>query len=83
MTESELRRVGPALAKYLDKYLFCCHSTQTFGHLGAYVRGSNPALDQAIALRPELLKFLVQGVEDRAEYKPTLEKLAALAGQLK
>src|SRR5271166_2288761 len=39
MTESELRRVGPALAKYLDKYLFCCHSTQTFGHLGAYVRG--------------------------------------------
>jgi SRSO17 transposase len=39
MTESELRGLRPALAKYLDKYMFCCHSTQTFGHLGTYVRG--------------------------------------------
>ena len=39
MTESELRRLSPALAKYLDEYLFCCGHTQTFGHLGTYVRG--------------------------------------------
>jgi SRSO17 transposase len=39
MTETELRRLSPALAKYLDEYLFCCQYTQTFAHLGTYVRG--------------------------------------------
>lgn len=52
-------------------------------NLGAYVKGSNQVLDQAIALRPELDKYLVQGVEDRSEYKATLDRLAALAGQIR
>jgi flagellum-specific ATP synthase len=52
-------------------------------NLGAYVRGSNPQLDQAITLHPELEKFLIQGVEDRSELKTTLDKVAALAGPVK
>src|SRR4051812_30379090 len=39
MTDQELRALGPALADYLDRYLFCCGYTQTFAHLGTYVRG--------------------------------------------
>ena len=39
MTDKELRGLGPALADYLDRYLFCCAYTQTFAHLGTYVRG--------------------------------------------
>ena len=39
MTETEVLALGPALADYLDDYLFCCRYTQTFGHLGTYVRG--------------------------------------------
>jgi SRSO17 transposase len=39
MTEHDLQSLGPALADYLDTYLFCCDYTQTFGHLGTYVRG--------------------------------------------
>src|SRR3954453_20235283 len=39
MTEPQLKALGPALAAYLDRFLFCCASTQTFGHLGTYVRG--------------------------------------------
>src|SRR3954452_2067371 len=39
MTEQQLRALGPALADYLDRYLFCCGYTQTFAHLGTYVRG--------------------------------------------
>jgi SRSO17 transposase len=39
MTEQQLRTLGPALADYLDQYLFCCGYTQTFAHLGTYVRG--------------------------------------------
>jgi SRSO17 transposase len=39
MTEQHLRALGPALSRYLQDYLFCCGYTQTFAHLGTYVRG--------------------------------------------
>ena len=39
MTEQELQALDPALADYLDRFLFCCDYTQTHGHLGTYVRG--------------------------------------------
>src|SRR5258708_2028561 len=39
MTEEQLQALEPALADYLDAFLFCCGYTQTFGHLGTYVRG--------------------------------------------
>ena len=39
MTEQQLRALGPALADYLDPFLFCCAYTQTFDHLNTYVRG--------------------------------------------
>ena len=39
MTEQQLRALGPALAGYLDRFLFCCDYTQTFAHLGTYTRG--------------------------------------------
>ncbi len=39
MTEQELQALEPALANYLDRFLFCCDYTQTHGHLGTYVRG--------------------------------------------
>ena len=39
MTEQEIKALGPALASFLDKFLFCCGYTQTFAHLGAYCRG--------------------------------------------
>jgi SRSO17 transposase len=39
MTERQLRALGPALARFLARYLFCCAYTQTFAHLQTYVRG--------------------------------------------
>ena len=39
MTESQLRALGPALDRFLDRFLFCCDYTQTFGHLKTYVKG--------------------------------------------
>jgi SRSO17 transposase len=39
MTEQQLRALGPALSRFLEDYLFCCGYTQTFAHLGTYVRG--------------------------------------------
>jgi SRSO17 transposase len=39
MTEQQLQALEPALARFLDRFLFCCPYTQTFGHFGTYVRG--------------------------------------------
>jgi SRSO17 transposase len=39
MTEQQLLALGPALADYLDQFLFCCGYTQTFEHLQVYCRG--------------------------------------------
>jgi SRSO17 transposase len=39
MTEQQLRALAPALTGFLERFLFCCAYTQTFGHLGTYVRG--------------------------------------------
>ena len=39
MTDQQLADLGPALARFLDRFLFCCAYTQTFGHLTTYVRG--------------------------------------------
>ena len=39
MTEQQLQALGPALTRYLEPFLFCCGYTQTFAHLGTYVRG--------------------------------------------
>src|SRR5262249_38243269 len=39
MTEQQLQALGPALTRYLDRFLFCCGYTQTFAHLNTYVRG--------------------------------------------
>src|SRR5881396_2974157 len=39
MTEQQIEALGPALADFLDQFLFCCGFTQTFAHLGVYCRG--------------------------------------------
>jgi SRSO17 transposase len=39
MTEEQILALGPALADFLDRFLFCCGYTQTFAHLGTYCRG--------------------------------------------
>ncbi len=52
-------------------------------NLGAYVRGSNPQLDQAIVIHDEIEKFLIQAIEEKSEFPSTLEKVQALAGALK
>ena len=39
MTEAQIQALGPALADFLDPFLFCCADTRTFAHLHAYCRG--------------------------------------------
>ena len=39
MTTEQLQSLGPALADFLQRFLFCCAYTQTFDHLQVYCRG--------------------------------------------
>lgn len=47
-------------------------------NVGAYKAGSDPRLDEAIALHPALEAFLQQGIEERAPLAESLARLAAL-----
>jgi flagellum-specific ATP synthase len=46
--------------------------------VGAYVAGSDPLLDQAIHLYPQIEAFLQQGMEERAAYGESLAGLASV-----
>lgn len=46
--------------------------------VGAYVRGSDPLLDQAIAIQPQLESFLRQGIDERVEVAQSRDSLADL-----
>lgn len=47
-------------------------------NIGAYVSGSDPACDKAIALMPQINEFLIQSTKDRIEYNDTINKLIEL-----
>jgi flagellum-specific ATP synthase len=51
--------------------------------IGAYVRGTNPKLDQAIQLKDRIDGFLKQGVNDRISYEEMLESLIQLSSKVK
>lgn len=49
-------------------------------NIGAYAHGSNPTIDRALTLLPEIKAFLRQSGEELSPYDETIERLLALAG---
>jgi FliI/YscN family ATPase len=68
------RKIRAALSAY--------HDAEDLIQLGAYVSGSNPALDASIRMRPELIEFLRQDHSASAEAQETLSRLGSLAARL-
>jgi SRSO17 transposase len=88
MTEQQLRALGPALADYLDRFLFCCDYTQTFDHLRTYVKGllsdlprktAEPMALQAGTPVRTLQEFLKDHHWDFAAVRDRLQQDAAVA----
>jgi flagellar biosynthesis/type III secretory pathway ATPase len=69
-------------ASQLRQALAAYREAEDLIQLGAYAAGSNPSLDAAIRLRPELLDFLAQDHTEKADPVTTLARLQELAVRL-
>jgi flagellum-specific ATP synthase len=49
-------------------------------NIGAYVAGSNPAVDYALGAMPRVRDFLRQPPEELSEYETTVQALQGLFG---
>jgi flagellum-specific ATP synthase len=67
------RKVREVLASY--------QQSEDLINLGAYVSGSNPALDSAIRVRPALLDFLRQSSDTNVPLEQTLQQMYSLVGK--
>jgi FliI/YscN family ATPase len=68
------RKIRDTLAAY--------QQSEDLINLGAYAAGSNPRIDSAIRLRPQLLEFLRQEPEISESLAATLQQFYALAAQV-
>jgi flagellum-specific ATP synthase len=64
------RRFRQALATY--------QQNRDLVAIGAYVRGSDPRVDEALALWPKMQKFLAQGMHERVPFAQSLAMLDAV-----
>jgi len=74
---------GPVTQKvmgYVRKVMAVYEENEDMITIGAYVKGTNPAVDESIAKHEAVQDFLIQTVEDRAPIKDTLRRLSSLAG---
>jgi len=64
----------------LMRWLKSLEDNRDLVNIGAYVAGSDPVLDEALAREGDVREFLTQGVTERAELPETLEHLRRLTG---
>ena len=69
-------RLGSLIFRDLDQG----RSFTVRGKVGTKVAGSDPVLDQAVAMYPRLEAFLQQRIDESESYESAVEKLHALFG---
>jgi flagellum-specific ATP synthase len=66
------------LAVRLKSLLAAREESEDLINIGAYVAGSNPVIDEALARWPAIESFLRQSMVEKTQYEETLKKLEAL-----
>ena len=64
------------LRRYISKY----NENRDLVLMGGYVQGQDPDLDKALALWPEIIKFLQQGEDEVCRYETSHQQLSELLG---
>jgi len=85
--EKSISRVMPAvtssehqqLARTIKQLYASYQQSKDLIAIGAYVRGSDPLLDQAIGLMPKIKAFLQQGMHEVVPYDESLTALSQVA----
>ncbi|HOV63899.1 MAG TPA: flagellum-specific ATP synthase FliI, partial [Spirochaetia bacterium] len=72
----EERKIQQRIRRLLATYT----ESEDLINVGAYVKGSNPSIDEAIEKIGAIREFLSQDIEDRAPIEETLEWQARIAG---
>jgi len=67
-----------ALASEVRELLAAYESARDLIDIGAYVHGTNPTVDRALSLMPEIRRFLQQKPEERATFAETVASLERL-----
>ncbi len=74
---------GPTTQKVMGivrRLLAVYEEAEDMINIGAYVKGSNPTIDEAIKKRDAIVAFLSQGVSEPGPIVDTLRKLGEIAG---
>ena len=69
------------LARRLKQLLSAWQRNRDLVAVGAYKRGSDPVVDEAIALYPDIAAFLQQDIREQSDQAESLARLGALFGQ--
>jgi flagellum-specific ATP synthase len=73
----ELRKAADTIRALMAVY----RENEDLINIGAYARGSNPAIDKAIQMRPIIEAFLAQSTRDLIPWEQTASELIALSSQ--
>jgi flagellum-specific ATP synthase len=65
---------------YARKVMAVYEENEDMITIGAYVKGSSPGVDEAIAKRESVEEFLMQGIEEKAPIAETVKRLSSIAG---
>jgi flagellum-specific ATP synthase len=80
-----LKVVPPEVARasaLLRRLLAVYSEAEDLINVGAYVRGTNPEIDNAITLMPVIREFLMQRIDEKAPLEETRRRLLEIASSL-
>jgi flagellum-specific ATP synthase len=88
--EASISRVMPSIASeehmrammLFKKYLSIYEKNRDLILLGAYAKGSDPAVDKAILVRDQLREYIQQGMNESVSYETSVGHLLAFAASL-
>jgi FliI/YscN family ATPase len=65
-------------ASQMFKLLAAYREAEDLINIGAYAPGSNPLIDMAIKMHPKIMGFLQQRIEEKYEFKATINALCSI-----